>query len=372
MSKKIKVMISSRCKDTIGLNDETVTFTDLRKQLKEEIEESNLFDEPLFEVWINEDAPAEEGSTDLWEVCLKQVDDADIVLILYNGNAGWAKEGGDIGICHAEMQRALSTAPAKVRVIELPMSDLEQDPAGKRNKQFRKYVQSQILFTGSKAENGEQVLALTKDTLYKAVVDMVGLGKREAKKGKYHLGEALNWSRMDFYKRKEAMEKIIRDNLRSRTGSSEVPLEKGTLLNVYNKTLLVLSHAVPAALSVAAAREMVGRPFLHDHENATFLNDDVCGPLHLIGCHKKVTESQAVSLLGQPDISIINAPFGIYAIDIVYNIQVVFLSDCRDQSSTRYAVQRFFEWLEQSGEAPLLVNRAEKRKRIVQAIAKEV
>ncbi len=294
------------------------------------------------------------------------------MLILYNGNAGWAHESGDIGICHAEMQRALSTAPAKVRLIQLPLSDLGENHVKKSNQTFRQYIQYQSLFRGALAENGEQAIALAKEALNAAVVDMVVLGKCEALKGKYHLGEALNWSRLDFLKRKKAMESIILDNLRNRAGSSEVQLDNGTLLTIFNKHVLVVSHAVPAGLSVAAAREMVGRPFLHDHEHATHLDNNIGGPLHLIGCHKKVTESQAVNLLGQPDISIINAPFGIYAIDIIYNIQVVFLSDCRDQSSTRHAVQRFFDWLDQSGEAPLLVNRAEKRMRIVNAIAKEV
>ncbi len=50
MGKTIKIMISSRCNDPIILNGETVMFTDMRKQLKEEIEHVQLFEEQLFEV----------------------------------------------------------------------------------------------------------------------------------------------------------------------------------------------------------------------------------------------------------------------------------------------------------------------------------
>jgi hypothetical protein len=167
------------------------------------------------------------------------------------------------------------------------------------------------------------------------------------------------------------MEKIMRNYLLQRSGSAKTTFADSLLLNIQDSKLLAVTHAVPAALSIAAAREMVGRPFLRDHQYAAVLSDRVLGPIHFIGCHKKVSESQAVSLLGQPDLTLINAPFGIYAADVVYCIQVIFLSDCRDQSSTRHALQRFFDWLEQSGESALLLERAAKRMRIVNAIAKE-
>jgi len=371
MTKTVKVMISSRCNDPIEFNGKPSTFTEVRRKLKAEIENAMLFADQLFEVWINEDAPPEEGSTDSWDTCLQQADEADILLILYNGNAGWAKEDGDIGICHAEMERALSTAPAKVRFIELPLCDLGKKAEKSRNERFRHYARSQSLFRGALAKNGEEAVKLALKTLHAAVVDMVGLGKREARKGKYHLGEALDWSRMDFLHRKAAMEKIMRNYLQQRSGSAKTPFADALTLNLQDKSLLAVTHAVPAALSIAAAREMVGRPFLRDHQYATMLSDRVLDPIHFIGCHKKVSESQAVSLLGQPDLTIINAPFGIYAADVVYYIQVVFLSDCRDQSSTRHALQRFFDWLEQSGESALLLERAARRMRIVKAIAKE-
>ena len=52
-------------------------------------------------------------------------------------------------------------------------------------------------------------------------------------------------------------------------------------------------------------------------------------------------------------------------------MQFVFLANCRDSVQTRMATQRFFEWLEQAGEAELLAARAKARARIVSPIAKE-
>jgi hypothetical protein len=76
-------------------------------------------------------------------------------------------------------------------------------------------------------------------------------------------------------------------------------------------------------------------------------------------------------LLGFPDATVVAAPFGIYVADDVQKVQFVLLSNCRDETATRHALQRFIEWLDVAGEAADLVERARSRKRIVLAIAKE-
>ena len=72
------------------------SLSEIRKKLKQLTESHSLFGKKVFKVWINETEPPEEGSTDSWDACLQAVKDADILISLYNGNAGWAKEGGDI------------------------------------------------------------------------------------------------------------------------------------------------------------------------------------------------------------------------------------------------------------------------------------
>jgi len=124
-------------------------------------------------------------------------------------------------------------------------------------------------------------------------------------------------------------------------------------------------------MTVASAREMVGQPFLRDYESADLLKGERGGPIHLIACHRSVTEAQAAKQLGFPDATIVSPAFGVYVADNIQKIQMVFIANCRDETSTRHGVQRFFEWLEQSGEAKLLSDRAASRARIVQAIAAE-
>jgi hypothetical protein len=66
---------------------------------------------------------------------------------------------------------------------------------------------------------------------------------------------------------------------------------------------------------------------------------------------------------------IVASPFGVYAASYIQKIQLVFLQYCSDESSTRTAVQRLFEWLEQWGEAPRLSERAVQRARVVGVLA---
>ena len=89
---KIRVMISSRCEDKILLGGPEQKYSDMRKLLKRDIENERLFDGITFECWINEDAGPAPGTDDSWNHCLGQVKRAEIVIVLYNGHAGWATE----------------------------------------------------------------------------------------------------------------------------------------------------------------------------------------------------------------------------------------------------------------------------------------
>ena len=122
------------------------------------------------------------------------------------------------------------------------------------------------------------------------------------------------------------------------------------------------------AMNVGEAREILGRPFLKDHQEVDALKRAV-GPVHLIGCNRSVTETQATNLLGFPDAIVVAAPFGIYVADPVQRIQFVLLANCRDETMTRLALQTFLRWLTESGEGERLVERAAARTRIVKVIA---
>jgi len=367
-SPPIKVMLSSRCNDIFSAN-ECVSLTEIRRDLKRIIEAERLFDLQTFDVWINEDAEAQDHTLDSWDACLAQVRKCDVLLVLYNGNAGWAKTAEDIGICHAEYVEGLKVAPGKIRVIELPtcgpMEDREQET---RNRRFTTYKNTVSAFRGGKVATIDDLRNEVKKALVDAVLTQTRRGAESVKAGRYDLGAALEWSRLDFGGRRAAMETELSAALTARQSSGTT--KDALFLTIEGATILAKIHAVPAAFTVAAAREPLGRPHLQDHKFVSELTS-AGGPLHLIACHRTVTETQATNLLGFPDATLISGPFGIYVADNVQKMQFVFLANCRDPVQTRLAAQRFWEWLEQAGEGQLLVARAMARSRIVKAVAIE-
>ena len=366
----IKVMISSRCKDTFpDSNGDSITLTRIRRQIKELLEGAGVFNSPIFEVWINEDSPPQSGTQDSWDLCLKQVRSADILLVLYNGNAGWTGPNGKVGICHAELMEGMRHAPGKVYLIDLFEPDKPATPSRLPDKDFQEYVGNLNLFRGSTPHNIEEVMEQVRQTIRDSLVEFVRRGVREASRGRYHTGQALDWSRLNFSERNKEITKVLREAIWQTAGQEKV---EELYVELSNSKLLTIVSAIPAAFSIAAAREIAGLPFLEDHLHMEQLKRGVVGPIHIVGCHKGVTERQALSFLGYPDSTVVVTPFGIYAADEVQNIQLILISNCRDETTTRHGVQRFFDWIEQTGEDQYLLKRAESRKQIVRAIAKEV
>lgn len=367
-SSKLRVMISSRCNDKFPAGAPT-TLTEIRRELKTEIEAIEIAGRKAFEVWINEDTDPQGGANDSWEVCLQAVEECDILLVVSNGNAGWAEGAGSIGICHAELITGLAVAPGKVRLIELPIVPDTDDEQGQRNQRFQAELKKLNLFRGGTVKSTSELKARVNEALHDAVIKLAQAGVAESGRGKYHSGAALDWSRLDFRERQRKMTEVLREALLACAGSLE---DTGKLIiKVAGKEILTEVHAIPAALTVGPAKELVGQPFLRDHLLASHLKLKRGGPLHIIACHKTATESQAANLLGFPDATLVTAPFGVFVADPIQKVQFAFITNCRDETTTRHGLQRFITWLSQTGEDMLLSERALARARIVHAIAKE-
>jgi hypothetical protein len=354
-------MISSRSQGKIQAagGGKPVTLTDLRRRAKEAIEAAQLFKRDTFDCWIHEDAPALRADRDAWDSCLARARRSHIVLMLYNGDAGSGIPTATIGICHAEASEALGTGPGKVHIVDISKAMVAPPAATARNTRFVEYMAAQGLPVRF-AEDDEEALKCLLEAVQDAVVDLTQAGAGALRTGRYATGAPLEWSRMDYTRRKKAIEGVLVKCLDDGAGA--------TVQEVAGTRVYMQCHAVPAAMSVAAAREMVGRPFLRDHEQLPSMDDKVFGPVHVIGCHKSITENQAVSLLGFPDAVIVAPEFGIYVADDIQKIQIFLLANCRDDSTTRLAVLRFQAWLRRSGETEYLAERAKGRKAIVKAI----
>ena len=295
-----------------------------------------------------------------------------MVIALYNGDAGWAKAGGEIGICHAELHEVSKTAPAKVRILQMtPLAPRRRGPDSKRDDLFHDYVEKNYPFTGNPCGNGEQVIDLCRRMLREAVGEMIKLGVREARKGKFFSGDALDWSHLDFRARRLAMVRVLFQTLEQRARAAVGKQGSAVSVPIPERDVSVLCRAISGPYAFAEAREGVNQLFLRDYEHAPELREDLLGPMHMIACHRSATEGQAVRQLGFPDATVVSTPFGVYVADKIQKIQLAFLSNCRDPTTTMFQVQRFFDWIEEVGEEPLVVERAASRARIVTAIAYE-
>src|SRR5690242_5428955 len=234
---RIRVMISSRSKQTFPYKRKTTSLlSEVREDLAALIQAEPLFEQPLFDPWINE--PAAASTKDIWDECMAQAQKADILIVIYSGDAGWAKEGGEVGICHAELEKGLNSAREKVRVLQIePLVPLRKGPDGQRDRLFREFVQRQQLFTGAPCKTGEGLITLCRLTLREAVAHMVRLGVREASRGKFYTGEALDWTRLDFRARQQKMETILTETLLQRYKGGRLHGLSGVTLEVLGKDL---------------------------------------------------------------------------------------------------------------------------------------
>jgi len=375
---KLKLMISSRC-DTTTLLDEKgnqVTLSDARKEWKSLLEKELYLEKKLLTVWINEEAVADQG-TNAWDECLKHAANSDLFISIFDGSAGWqdARNPG-IGICHAEFDAAFSQSPEKVRVIHLanakasPGADIDFLDALTKANVFRSVVAKKGEPFAKKADLTKAV----KEVVRESILRFAHAGAADLKKSGPNVGEALDWSRMNFQQRANAIRSAITGALSKRPNAYSLEDTGLTVVKIENCKVALVAHAIPAAFGVSAAKELTGQPFLRDHEYVSALSsgDDVAGPIHIIGCSKSVSEAQAIALLGFPDATIVPGSFGVYVADNVQKIQMCFVTNCRDKSSTVHGVQQMFEWLVRSGESTHLLRRAKSRRKIVDAVMAEM
>jgi hypothetical protein len=172
---------------------------------------------------------------------------------------------------------------------------------------------------------------------------------------KFVAGESLEWSKMNYTQRAGAIKAVILDSINR---------------NVKFKKLIYDLSIVPDAMSVSEARAMGGRPFLDNY----LLVDDQGqagkdkAVINFMGVYKNATESQMRALIGHPDITIIKGDFGFYVWDMINQIQLITLINCRDSSATRKQLTRFYNWVDASGEWNKILSRAKKRYNILKAI----
>jgi hypothetical protein len=121
----LTLMISSRCNDKVEYQNKQQSLSKVRKAMKKELEGIRLDGETVFRVWIHEDEAAGlAADQNSWDTCVSRARKCDVLLMLFNGNAGWSgtseRLGDHIGVCHAEFEAAYNKTPSKVRSVQFP------------------------------------------------------------------------------------------------------------------------------------------------------------------------------------------------------------------------------------------------------------
>jgi hypothetical protein len=217
----------------------------------------------------------------------------------------------------------------------------------------------------AQATTGEEALLSAEKLAVAIVLNLAREGVGVNSTGSYYAGEALEWSRLNFQKRREVMTAAVVTLLRKRAGGAVQP-KAGNIaaVRIQGSDIGCVCDSIPASMGTAAARELVGQPFLSDPRQTENWSTSLYGPVHIIACQKNVSESQAVRQLGFPDAVVVSPPFGIFVADDVQKIQIAFLANCRDQTTTQAKVQSFLNWLNDQDEIKHLVQRARDRRKI--------
>jgi hypothetical protein len=290
-------MISSRCNDRFPLETKKArTLSEIRVDLKRDIEVIQVFGQAIYEVWINEEA-VEDGGQQAWEHCIEQARDCDVFIALFNGNAGWADQAGTIGICHAEFEKAYTAAPGKVFIVNIHEPKAKGAPSGEIHLLFQRYIERLRRFDSRAAKTEAQLIAAVHRAVPQATVKMVKRGLRDASRGTLYVGPALAWSRLNYTDRSAAMQRVALAALAPGNSSANASNARAQRM-IAGKQVLFLVSAAPDAMSVPTARETVGQPHLSDpaiHEALLKLHG---GPVHLIACHKaRTTWSRTLSAM---------------------------------------------------------------------------
>lgn len=367
--RKIRLMISSRCKTELPLDStgSMTTLSEVRVELKAELESEGFLGGPLLEVWINEEE-SKDTSQNAWEACCKEARDCDIFLGIFDGDVGWQINpgGGGVGICQAELEEARANSHGKVRIVRFAA---HKSDGGGPNDMFINALKVAKLWESRYTKDASGLKKKVKFIVREQVLQLCHEGARELKRSGPNSGQALDWQRLNYKERQKAMLSAARNSLLADKGAED--LSECVAIQLGSRKIVTKISAVPAAFSVSAARELVGQPFLSDHDLADLLVDERAGPIHLILCNRTVSESQAIQLLGFPDATIVHGSFGTYIADNIQKIQICLITNCRDIASTRHGIQRLFEWLQSTEEDEKLITRAISRSAIVLAINKE-
>jgi hypothetical protein len=358
--KTIRVFISSRVKSPFLGLDQKFKLTDLRKYISDSLKSEKFLGENILEVLINETSFKGNFSKDSFDNCLDTMRSCHVIIILYNGEAGWsANDVPTNGICHEEFLVAISEFSEMTWAINL-CSYFKLPDKGKEKEKNDAFINDFNRFSKTRDEISEPktiedlknaVLTQIKGYILEAVWESFETQKEEVRVSNV-FGSTLDWSKLTYNERQAELQSVLDSTFRA------IP----PFIRI-----LKAFHAVPDNMSVADARNMIGRPFIEEHELIK-KKKEKSGVIHFVGVYGNATEIQVKNLVGYPDLVVIKGTFGFYLWEKNVHIQMFFMVKCINPQTIKRRLSQLINWLNESGEESKIIVRAKARYSILNAM----
>jgi len=343
-------------------NEEGENLTTIRRYLKEELEKEKLLDEDWLEIVINEDFNSD-TSKEIYENCIDKIKNSELTIAMYNGFSGWAPDGFNMGICHAELFTALNISLKKTSIIDIKdhfKYRAEDDAQRKRDASFVSYLKqinrpmnplkiNKQNYTSEDFRN--ELLKDIKKIIFYSLNERIRTSDLSFRMSG-GLFVSLDWKKLKYTDRNKYITEILDELIKA---------------DQDYENIITKSYCVPDNLSVTDARAYTRRPFLKDQEIIQG-HSKKKGPLHFIGVYGTATEIQVKNLVGYPDITTVKGEFGIYVWEQNMHTQMVFLTDCNTPESVKIKYRLFNNWCDSRLERDNIETRAEARYQIMHAI----
>lgn len=359
---KIKVFLSSRVNSQSKPEKLNRIFTlkELRRFLRDKLEAETLFEEKIWDVIINETDFGSPIGRNAFDNCMKKMREANVIVMLYNGETGWGIDQESNGMCHEEFLIATNEFSGMAFALDLRFwfDRDETGPLAEKNRNFAIDIQDSFDHMESPDDSiktvdelFEFILIQVKRYLLVSIHSSFQTQKRIVSASSV-FGATLDWSKLNYTEREEGLKTEL-----SKTFSSLPDFE----------TVLKEFHGIPDHMSVADARNRIGRPFVYEHK-LIIDRKETSGVIHIIAVYGNVTEIQSKSLVGYPDITVIKGPFGFYLWEKNVHIQILFLRNCINPQTVRTRLSEVINWLNSSREKSKILVRAEGRYSILKTI----
>ena len=125
-------------------------------------------------------------------------------------------------------------------------------------------MKRQSLFVAARSKPKTRSRRTVNEALHDALSLLGSSGRAGVEQGTISQRSGARLESSDLSTRRAEMRRVLRDAMRQRAGA----IDDGDhlIVKLAGADIVLVPDAIPAAITVGAAREMVGQPFLHDYE----------------------------------------------------------------------------------------------------------